>query len=660
MSALLAEWHAARNSLVADEHAERARRFGLRLLAPDSEGLPPVIGNLAGRTIWAWQPASPALAATGDDRADVRVGVAGSRLHLGHLSLARDVAWLQEKGHSVTFISRQTRTTASATVVELLAERVKQFDGRAPDRVIDLDAAEVRAFEDDVLSGLVLRRMRQVYGWSDDTRLDLLRDAVTMMSFFLYEQSPRGSIALVDAGQVTHTALMRTVSDRLAAPTPYVAYRRLVPNLRRRGGRASINDPASTILLTDRPDTVREKFIGAVTGGRARAEEQRQYGGNPNDCPTFEVIELLSAPERATAVARRCRAGEVLCGQCKIEHLDDVIAGVRGDGRQVALARVGTSPAVPKAVAGVVPSLHRPPSREPVDLEAAIARYVGVVPEQVVVGHGTTEILDWIMCEQASTGAAVLATAPTFELYGQLAARNEMRYDEVAWDGGALRHDLAALQAALKNDHAAVVVDIPHTISGISVPLSDLLAVVAPQLPSGAKLVIDNVYGEFMAHPLSLTPRLLEERDKLVVCRSLSKAHCLLGARVGYAVTSASYADRLRRHRLPYAVSALAATAARASLGDDRSLRRTIGLNRRAYATLTAELDRLHIGYARSDANFLLIDLGDRRDQILALLRARGLRFRDGSRWRLPSKIQVHLIDEATVAPLVRALRDLR
>ncbi|MEV6689854.1 aminotransferase class I/II-fold pyridoxal phosphate-dependent enzyme [Micromonospora sp. NPDC051196] len=659
MSALLAEWHAARNSLVADEHAERARRFGLRLLAPDSEGLPPVIDNLAGRTIWAWQPASPALAATGDDRADVRVGVAGSRLHLGHLSLARDVAWLREKGHSVTLISRQTRTTASATVVELLAERVKQFDGRAPDRVIDLDAAEVRAFEDDVLSGLVLRRMRQVYGWSDDTRLSLLRDAVTMMSFFLYEQSPRGSIALVDAGQVTHTALMRTVSDRLAAPTPYVAYRRLVPNLRRRGGRASINDPASTILLTDRPDTVREKFIGAVTGGRARAEEQRQYGGNPNDCPTFEVIELLSAPERATAVARRCRAGEVLCGQCKIEHLDDVIAGVRGDGRQVALARVGTSSAVPKAVAGVVPSLHRPPSREPVDLEAEIARYVGVVPEQVVVGHGTTEILDWIMCEQASAGAAVLATAPTFELYGQLAARNELRYDEVAWDGGALRHDLAALRAALKNDHAAMVVDIPHTISAISVPLSDLLAVVAPQLPSGAKLVIDNVYGEFMAHPLSLTPRLLEERDELVVCRSLSKAHCLLGARVGYAVTSAGYADRLRRHRLPYAVSALAATAARASLGDDRSLRRTIGLNRRAYATLTAELDRLYIGYARSDANFLLIDLGDRRDQILALLRARGLRFRDGARWQLPSMIQVHLIDEATVAPLVRALRDL-
>ncbi|MEU6022648.1 aminotransferase class I/II-fold pyridoxal phosphate-dependent enzyme [Micromonospora sp. NPDC047134] len=453
---------------------------------------------------------------------------------------------------------------------------------------------------------------------------------------------------------------MRSVAGRLGAPTPYVAYRRLIPSLRRCGGRASIQDPASTILLDDRPDTVREKFVGAVTGGRACAEEQRRHGGNPDGCPTFEVIELLSTPGRATAAARRCRAGEVLCKQCKIEHLDDVVAGVTGDDRQASFVRVATSPAVPAAVAGVATRLYRPPSRESIDLEAEIARYAGVAPEQVVVGHGTTEILDWIMREQASASAAMLATAPTFELYGQLAARNGLRYEEVAWNGDTLCHDLAALRAALKDDHVAVVVDIPHTVSGISVPLSDLLAAVAPRLPGGAKLIIDNVYGEFMAQPLALTSRLLEERDELVVCRSLSKAHCLLGARVGYAVTSATYAGRLRRHRLPYAVSALAATAAHASLVDGNNLRRTIALNRRAHGTLTAELDRLRIEYVQSDANFLLIDLGDRCDQVLALLRACGLRFRDGSRWQLPTMIQVHLIDEATVASLVRALRDLR
>ncbi|WP_025619647.1 hypothetical protein [Salinispora cortesiana] len=52
----------------------------------------------------------------------------------------------------------------------------------------------------------------------------------------------------------------------------------------------------------------------------------------------------------------------------------------------------------------------------------------------------------------------------------------------------------------------------------------------------------------------------------------------------------------------------------------------------------------------RSDAAFFRTDLGDRQDQILALLRARGLRFRDGSRWREATKTQVHRIGEATVA----------
>ncbi|WP_019871128.1 hypothetical protein [Salinispora oceanensis] len=52
----------------------------------------------------------------------------------------------------------------------------------------------------------------------------------------------------------------------------------------------------------------------------------------------------------------------------------------------------------------------------------------------------------------------------------------------------------------------------------------------------------------------------------------------------------------------------------------------------------------------RSEATFLRTGLGDRQDQILALLRARGLRFRDGSRWREATTSQVHRIGEATVA----------
>lgn len=59
--------------------------------------------------------------------------------------------------------------------------------------------------------------------------------------------------------------------------------------------------------------------------------------------------------------------------------------------------------------------------------------------------------------------------------------------------------------------------------------------------------------------------------------------------------------------------------------------------------TLTSRLPRKRDGLVvcrpRSTAHCLLNDLGDRPGQVLALLRACGLRFRDGARWQLPAKI---------------------
>ena len=644
----LSAWHATRNAAVAATQAERMTRFGLRPLT-DSVGadVPPIIRRLSGGAVWAWQPGTAP-----SDNASIRVGLAGRRLHIGHLSLARDVAKFQGDGFPATFVGRPGRDAES---VRLLIERIGQFGGVEPTRIIDLDAPQVRAFEDRVLESLTLGRMSQVYGWNTTTPLKLLQDAVTMMSFFLYESGDEPSVALVDAGQIPHTALLRTASRRLAIPTPHVAYRRLLPGLRSTTERASVHRPDSTIFLDEPRDVVRSRFMTAVTGGRASAEEQRSRGGEPTACPTFEMIELLCDPGRAADAADRCRAGTVLCRDCKTEHADEVVAAIT---RRA--PRAGTSTAVPAALRNTARTLYRPPPPRPIELEAEIAQYAGVAPEQVVVGNGSTEILDWIMREQTRPGRSILATAPTFELYEHLARRHGLHYDTVQWNAERHNHDLNRLAAALTGEHVAVVTDIPHTVSGASVPWADLLASVAPRLDGGAKLVIDNVYGEYMSHPVAVTPQLLEERGELVVCRSLSKAHCLLGARVGYALTSAAYAGRLRRHQLPYGISSLASAAAHATLRDAAALRRNVDANRQAYRTVTSELDRLDIRYVATDANFLLIDLGDRREQALAVLRACGLRFRDGARWQLTAMIQVHLIDEATVAPLVRALRALR
>lgn len=543
----------------------------------------------------------------------------------------------------------------SGTTSELM-QSVQAFGGDEIE-LIDADGPAVRAFEDQAMAHFTWRRLVQVYGWTGDARLGQLRDVAMMMAFLLYGAEGRPSLALVDAGQAAHSALGRTVSDRLRLTTPMLAYRRLLLPLTGRAGRMSARHPESTMFLEDEPSEIRRKFLTATTGGQPTAQQQHATGGDPTRCPVFETIELLCDDERVTRALGRCVSGEALCGSCKGEHVEEIVGALdrhrrkSGVGRQAIAA---TSPAAVSALRQCATSLHRPPPRTPDRLEHLVAAWVGVDAEQVVVSNGATEAMSWVIDEQAGL-EAVVAGAPSFELYEQLARRAGIPYQTARWDGSTGRHHLDAFRAALERS-AVCFLDSPHTVSGTPTSLREVLDLLIPAPERRAKLVVDNVYGEFMQTPMTLSSALVEHYDALVVCRSLSKAHCLLGARIGYAVTNAAYADRLRRHRLPYAVTSATLAAAEAAVLDTETVRRNVSASHAARAAVTRVLHQLGLRYLKTDANFLLIDLAEHRDRIVDVLRARRVRFRDGERWRLPTMIQVHLIDEPTVAPLIEAL----
>jgi histidinol-phosphate aminotransferase len=78
-------------------------------------------------------------------------------------------------------------------------------------------------------------------------------------------------------------------------------------------------------------------------------------------------------------------------------------------------------------------------------------------------------------------------------------------------------------------------------------------------------LVVDEAYGPFAAENAS---SLLAKYPRLVVVRTLSKAHALAGMRVGYAMGHAELIDLLDRVRDSYNVNRLSQVAAIAALED--------------------------------------------------------------------------------------------
>jgi len=99
---------------------------------------------------------------------------------------------------------------------------------------------------------------------------------------------------------------------------PSSIYHRFMTGLT--GGKMSSSVPASHISLLDDPGEGYDKVKAATTGGRETAELQRELGGDPDDCPVYELYTYLLAAdddEFATRVYEECAGGDRLCGDCK-------------------------------------------------------------------------------------------------------------------------------------------------------------------------------------------------------------------------------------------------------------------------------------------------------------------------------------------------------
>ena len=68
----------------------------------------------------------------------------------------------------------------------------------------------------------------------------------------------------------------------------------------------------------DQIEEAKRKIFRAFTGGRGTVEEQRKLGGNPEICKVFEFFRYHHpSSELVEEIYGKCKAGELVCGECK-------------------------------------------------------------------------------------------------------------------------------------------------------------------------------------------------------------------------------------------------------------------------------------------------------------------------------------------------------
>ena len=156
-------------------------------------------------------------------------------------------------------------------------------------------------------------------------------------------------------------------------------------------------------------------------------------------------------------------------------------------------------------------------------------------------------------------------------------------------------------------------------------PVADLAAVLAA---APGIVVVDEAYGEF-SNARSAAGLLGQFPDRLVVCRTMSKAFAFAGGRLGYLAAAPAVVDALLLVRLPYHLSAVTQAVARVALQHaDELLARVDDLRLERDRTV-AWLRAQGLTVADSDANYALFGTFADRHAVWQGLLDRGVLIRE-------------------------------
>lgn len=265
----------------------------------------------------------------------------------------------------------------------------------------------------------------------------------------------------------------------------------------------------------------------------------------------------------------------------------------------------------------------------------AISEARGVGAANVLVGAGSSDLIFLALTRWLNRKSRALLLDPTYGEYAHVLEKViGCRVDRLT-----LRRDrgyevpLDALETALSVPYDLVVLVNPNSPTGRHLPMHDLQRVLASAHPR-TRIWIDETYVDYVDSAQSMEG-FAATSENVIVCKSMSKAYALSGARAAYLCASPHQLEELRAFTPPWAVSLLAQIAAVRAIESTDYYRERWHETATLRTKLACELEQLGWMVIPSVANFLLCHLpteGPTAAEVVTRARERGLFLRDAVR----------------------------
>ncbi len=296
---------------------------------------------------------------------------------------------------------------------------------------------------------------------------------------------------------------------------------------------------------------------------------------------------------------------------------------------------LGPSPKAVRAMRKALPAAHLYPDGGGFYLRQALAKKLGVKIENIILGAGSNEIIEFLFHTFVAPGDEIVVGDRAFVIYSIMAKMFQSRCVAVPFRNHT--HDLPAMRAAITDKTKLVFIANPNNPTGTRVP-NAALAKFIRSLPAHVLCVLDEAYIEFLDDPPDSIRFAMQHN--VVLLRTFSKIVGLAGLRIGYGIAQPSAIALMQRIRQPFNVNAIAQAGAHAALADTGHIRKTKTLTRRGLAFLETEFRRRKLEFVPSCANFSLVNVGN-GNQVFTALQQQGVIVRPMAGYKMPEWIRV-------------------
>ncbi len=248
-------------------------------------------------------------------------------------------------------------------------------------------------------------------------------------------------------------------------------------------------------------------------------------------------------------------------------------------------------------------SLNRYPDPEGKELKKAIARDLKIKPENILLGNGSDEIINYLI---ATFGGPVLYPVPTFVMYGITAQIFGQKHIAIPLDKDFDLDLEIILKSIRKENPKLIFLSSPNNPTGNCFSADRILKIIEA---SKNIVVVDEAYQPF-ASKKGFLP-LLNDYHNLVILRTFSKIG-LAAIRTGYLIGHKDFINEVNKSRLPYNLNSISQAIAIEGIKNKKIIDAHIQAIIRERKRLFKELSKMQgVQPFPSEANFILFRVLD-------------------------------------------------